>query len=98
MTLTQNQADFEFTRLTDIKAPMLKDATTNARAAAQQFANDAGAQVGSIQSANQGLFSINSRDAAAGTPADNEYSPSGGASTIDKRVRVVVTLTYYLER
>jgi uncharacterized protein len=98
VTLTQNQVDFEFTRLGDIKAPMLKDATENARGAAQQFANDAGAKVGSIQSANQGLFSIASRDAAAGTPADNEYSPSGGANTIEKRVRVVVTLTYYLQR
>ncbi|MGI9170409.1 MAG: SIMPL domain-containing protein [Caulobacteraceae bacterium] len=96
VTSTQNQVDFEFTRLSDIKAPMLKEATENARGAAQQFANDAGAKVGSIQAANQGLFSINSRDAAAGTPGDDESS--GGANTIEKRVRVVVTLTYYLQR
>jgi hypothetical protein len=96
IVLTANDADYEFTGLNDIKAPMLRDATRNARDAAQQFANDADSQVGAIQSASQGFFSIVSRDAGAD---DSGYGRDGGGqSTIDKRVRVVVTLTYYLER
>ena len=98
IVLTSNSADFQFTKLNDIKAPMLRAATQNARDAAQQFANDAGSRVGSIQSANQGFFSVGSRDsAAAQTSGEGGYTPPQ-ASTIDKKVRVVVTLTYYLER
>lgn len=98
IVLTQNRVDFQFTKLNDIKAAMLRDATQNARTAAQQFANDAGSNVGSIQNANQGLFSIVSRDSAAA------QDPNGGLvfgqqqSTVDKIVRVVVTLTYYLDK
>lgn len=98
IVLTSNSADFQFTKLNDIKADMLRAATKNARDAAQQFANDADSRVGSIQSANQGFFSVDSRDSAGA------QNPNGGEgvgvqqSTIDKKVRVVVTLTYYLEK
>jgi len=99
IVLTSNNVDFEFTKLNDIKAPMLREATQNARDAAQQFADDAGSRVGSIQSANQGFFSIVSRDAAVqGTNSEPDYIPALQQNTIDKRVRVVVSLTYYLER
>jgi hypothetical protein len=98
IVLTGNSVDFQFTRLNDIKAAMLRDATKNARDAAQQFANDAGSRVGSIQSATQGFFSIGARDSAAqGTGGEGGYVPPQ-ASSIDKKVRVVVTLTYYLDR
>ena len=99
IVLTANNADFQFTKLNDIKAAMLRDATKNARDAAQQFANDADSRVGSIQSANQGFFSVGSRDSAAQGQGggDGGYVPPQ-ASTIDKKVRVVVTLTYYLDR
>ncbi|MBV8536978.1 MAG: SIMPL domain-containing protein [Alphaproteobacteria bacterium] len=99
IALTANTVDFEFTKLNDIKAPMLRAATQNAREAAQQFANDAGSKVGAIQSANQGFFSIVSSDSAAAQNPDGDrnYSPYQ-QSTIDKKVRVVVTLTYYLEK
>lgn len=96
IVLTANSVDFQFTRLNDIKAPMLRAATQNARDAAQQFANDAGAAVGSIQAASQGLFSINSRDGAADPDGESRYASQ--RSTLDKKVRVVVSLTYYLQR
>ncbi len=99
IVLTANTADFQFTKLNDIKADMLRAATKNARDAAQQFANDAGSKVGSIQSANQGFFSVDSRDsAAAQNPNGGEGYTPPQQSTIDKKVRVVVTLTYYLEK
>lgn len=99
IVLTANNADFQFTKLNDIKADMLRAATKNARDAAQQFANDADSRVGSIQSANQGFFSVDSRDsAAAQNPNGGEGYTPPQQSTIDKKVRVVVTLTYYLEK
>lgn len=97
IVLTANNVDFQFTRLNDIKAAMLRDATKNARDAAQQFANDADSRVGSIQSATQGFFSVGSRDSAAQSGGGEGYT-SPQDSTIDKKVRVVVTLTYYLDR
>jgi uncharacterized protein len=99
VVLTTNSVDFQFTRLKDIKEAMLRDAMQNARDAAQQFANDSGVKVGAIQSAAQQPFTVVSRDSAPDQNLDNGtpvYIPS--PSTIDKKVRVVVTLTYYLER
>ena len=99
IVLTANNVDYQFTKLNDIKAPMLRAATQNARDSAQQFANDAGSKVGSIQSASQGFFSIVSRDAADQNSGEENLAYRGGPqSSIDKKVRVVVTLTYYLER
>lgn len=98
IVLTSNNVDFQFTGLNTIKSSMLKAATENARDAAQQFANDAGSRVGSIQEASQGLFAINSRDSAAAQNPDGQPNYEPQRSTIDKRVRVVVTLTYYLQR
>ncbi len=76
---------YHFTRLNDIKPEMLKEATKNARIAANEFAENAGVNVGSIQSASQGGFII--RDAGA------EY---GDTAKIEKDVRVVTTITFYL--
>jgi len=67
---------------------MIADATKNARASAQQFANDSGASVGAIKSATQGYFSINARDNVPGS------SPS---ASLNKRVRVVSTVQYYID-
>ena len=64
---------------------MLKEATMNARIAANEFAENAGVKVGSIQSARQGGFII--RDAG------QEY---GDTAKIEKDVRVVTTITFYL--
>ncbi len=88
---------FMFTQLNAIKPAMLADATKSARAAAVQFAADSGSNVGAIRRASQGLFSITDRDQSApgqvegGTQDNGETDPN-------KRVRVVVTVDYFLER
>lgn len=74
-------AEFKYTKLNDIKPALIAEATANARAAAEQFANDSGASVGSIREANQGVISIDSLD------------PS---SPHIKKVRVVTTVAYFL--
>ncbi|WP_029890831.1 SIMPL domain-containing protein [Polycyclovorans algicola] len=55
---------FIFTELNALKPELLADATANARLAAEQFAADSGSEVGAIRDANQGVISINDRDAA----------------------------------
>jgi len=73
--------EFVFTALNRIKPQLIAEATKNARTAAEQFAADSGSVVGGIRSANQGLISINDRDA--------------GSPDI-KVVRVVSTVEYGL--
>ena len=72
---------FEYTRLNQIKPSLIAEATANARASAEQFAKDSGARIGGIRSANQGVVSIENRD--AGSPQI-------------KKIRVVTTVEYFL--
>jgi hypothetical protein len=57
---------FVFTRLNQLKPTMVKEATANARAAAEQFAADSWTALGNIRYANQGVFVILPRDQAPG--------------------------------
>jgi uncharacterized protein len=79
---------FVFTKLNDLKPAMVKQATANARAAAEQFAADSRTTLGDIRYANQGVFVILPRDQAPGV---NE------GSQLQKIVRVVSTVQYLLE-
>ncbi|MGO1618378.1 MAG: SIMPL domain-containing protein [Oceanisphaera sp.] len=78
----EHKVQYIFTQLNDIKPQMIADATANARQAAAQFADDAGAKVGSIRSAQQGYFSVSDLDS---------YTPE------TKKVRVVTNVEYSLE-
>ena len=91
VTVTEDYAGpiYVFNGLNDIKIKMIEEATKNATAAGEQFAKDANAKLGKIQSANQGLFSITARDQTDAW-SDNEKQ------SINKRVRVVSTITFYL--
>lgn len=80
-------ASFVFTNINDLKSEMLTEATTRAKETAAQFATESGARVGDIQSANQGVFEILP---AVDIPNDRPEKQ------IDKKVRVVTTITYFL--
>jgi hypothetical protein len=79
---------FVFTRLNELKPAMVKAATANARAAAEQFAADSRTDLGGIRHANQGVFVILPRDQAPGV---NE------GAQLQKIVRVVSTVQYFLK-
>lgn len=78
---------FVFTELNELKPAMVKAATANARAAAEQFAADSRTELGGIRHANQGVFVILPRDQAPGV---NE------GAQLQKIVRVVATIQYFL--
>lgn len=78
----ENPVEFKYEGLNDIKPQMIEDATKNAREAAQKFAKDSDSKLGKIKTANQGTFTIENRD--SNTP-------------YIKKVRVVTSVTYYLE-
>lgn len=72
--------DYQYNGLSELKPSMIEEATKNARAVAQKFADDANCRLGSIRRANQGQFSIDS---------------DSNCPWI-KNVRVVTTVDYYL--
>jgi hypothetical protein len=80
---------YTFTKLNSIKPEMVAEATRDARASAQQFAEDSGSSVGKISEATQGYFTIEARDGEAGGwgMSDSPY----------KKVRVVTTVSFTLD-
>ena len=83
-----NAVSYAYTKLNDVKPEMLREATLNAKAAADEFARNSGAVVGNIRHANQGVFSITARE-------QNTDQPE--SAQIDKKVRVVSTIEYFLK-
>ncbi|CAA6800939.1 MAG: PUTATIVE PERIPLASMIC PROTEIN [uncultured Campylobacterales bacterium] len=77
----EHRTSYSFTKLNDIKPEMIEEATKNARKVAEKFAKDSQSTLGKIKKANQGTFSIYSKD---------YYTPE------IKNVRVVSTIEYYL--
>lgn len=73
--------EYFFTGLDEVKPEMIREATRDARNAAEQFAEDSGARVGGIRNAQQGYFSIRERD---------RFSPE------HKKIRVVTTVQFFL--
>ena len=86
VTLDGNQqgqpTQFIFNALNEVKPDMIREATANARAAAEKFAQDSHSKVGRIRKAIQGVIEIEDRDAA---------SPEW------KILRVVTTVDFFLE-
>ncbi len=83
--ITNHSPSYLFTDLNKIKPEMLKEATKNARIAANEFASNAGITVKGIKSARQGGFII--RDAG------ENY---GDRDKIQKEVRVVTNIEFWL--
>ncbi|MGL4575894.1 MAG: SIMPL domain-containing protein [Burkholderiaceae bacterium] len=77
---------YQLRAFNEAKAPLLSAATRNAREQAEKFAADAGATLGALKSANQGVIRI--------TGDDGSDMDDGSART--KRLRVVSTFEYEL--
>jgi len=77
----QEQTEYLFTRLNEVKPAMIEEATGNAREVAMKFAQDSNSRLGKIKRASQGQFAISPRD------KNNPHI---------KKVRVVSTVEYYL--
>jgi hypothetical protein len=86
VTLTEAERgariEFIFDELNRVKPDMIREATANARTAAEKFAQDSHSRVGRIRKASQGVIEIEDRDAA---------SPEW------KTLRVVTTVDFFLQ-
>jgi hypothetical protein len=81
-----NGPRYQLRGFNEVKAPLLAEATRNAREQASKFAAEAGATLGRLKSANQGVIRISGDD---GGDFDD------GSSRV-KRLRVVSTFEYEL--
>jgi len=79
--------EYELRAFNDVKGDLLKAATDSARSQAERFALEAGATLGPLKAANQGVIQISG---VGGIRFDSRTSR-------EKRLRVVSTFTYYLE-
>lgn len=82
--ISEDTLEYSFTHLNEIKPDMLREATENARVAADEFARNAGVTVGGIQDATQGGFEVNE-------------APGAAPGSTQKLVRVVTNVSFYLE-
>ncbi len=89
VVLSSSAPRYLYTKLNEIKPELLGEATKSARVAAEQFAGDAGGKVGGIKNAAQGSFSILAKNSTESYGEDE--------SSINKTVRVVTTITFYME-
>ncbi|CAN5338385.1 SIMPL domain-containing protein [soil metagenome] len=81
------------TGLDNIRPQMLAEATQSARLVADQFSKDSGSRLGAIRRASQGVFQIMSRDSS-----DIDSGAQQQLSSIYKKVRLVTTIDYFLQR
>lgn len=90
-TLYPNPSYF-YSSLDSIRPTMLAEATQSARLVAEQFAKDSDSQIGNIRRASQGQFQIMSRD------SDEAGNSQQQLSSIYKKIRLVTTVDYYLQK
>ena len=90
-TLYPNPSYF-YSSLDSIRPAMLAEATQSARLVAEQFAKDSNSQIGNIRRASQGQFQIMSRD------SDEVGNSQQQLSSIYKKIRLVTTVDYYLQK
>ena len=94
--ITFGEPKYFLDNLETIKRDLIAKATQDAKVRADEFAKTGNARVGAMTSASQGSFDIK----AAGVTdedGDDSYGGSYSTSTIEKKVRLVVTIQYTIE-
>ncbi|SEI94773.1 hypothetical protein SAMN04244579_02543 [Azotobacter beijerinckii] len=84
---SQSGLRYQLRGFNEVKPRLLEEATRNARAQATKFAGDAGATLGRLKNANQGVIRV----------VDDDGGDVDSGRTLGKRLRVVSTFEYALE-
>ena len=90
--LSSFNPEYFYTKTEDLKIQLLGRATKNARERAEQLAENSNSSVANLRSASQGVFQI--------TPLNSTMIADYGSydtSTIEKSIKAVVTVEYYIE-
>lgn len=95
-TITFGSPRYYLEDLETIKRTLISKATQDAFVRAEEFAKTGKMKVGAMQSASQGSFDIQSASPSS-EDSDSSYGGSYDTSTVDKRVRLVVTIQYRID-
>jgi hypothetical protein len=87
--LDRRQLAYKLINVDDSKKELLLIASKNARARADVLVSGSGSKIGTLLDASQGAFSIQAKDSVG----DSDYG-SLDTTSIEKTIRVVVTMTY----
>ena len=95
-TVNFSSPKFYLEDLETIKRTLISKATQDAAVRAEEFAKTGKMKVGVMQSASQGSFDIQSTSPTSDDSSDS-YGGGYDTSTIDKKVRLVVTIQYRID-
>ena len=92
--IENNNPEYYYTKLSDLKLEMLAEASKNAKSRAETITQNAGAKLGDLKSANMGVFQITKPNSS-----DEDYTWGGAFNTSSKQKRASINmrLTYYVE-
>lgn len=82
---------YHYTKFLDLKQVMLSEASQNAVQAAKDLISSTGSKIKGVRQASQGTFTIRAKDAYGEDVGFNEQA------SIEKRIRVVATMTFNLQ-
>lgn len=83
--------EFYYTKLAELKIEMVTEATADARIRAEKIAQSSGSNLGSLQSAEMGIFQI------VGQNSDEDYSWGGAFNTSSRRKTASITIQLNFE-
>lgn len=92
ITVVSHSPKYFYSKLDELKITMLGAAATDAYQRAEELVTKSGAHVGRLRSAHQGVFQI--------TPVFSNFVSDYGefdTSSIDKRIKAVVTMEFAIE-
>lgn len=91
--LYSNAPQYYYTRLAELKIQMLAEATRDARTRAEQIAENAGGDIGSLKRADMGIFQITAQNSSE----DFSYGGTFNTSAKNKTASVTVHLDFTIE-
>ncbi|MBP5495739.1 MAG: SIMPL domain-containing protein [Bacteroidales bacterium] len=92
--INNNNPEYYYTKLSDLKLQMLAEASQDARNRAETITKSAGAKLGDLKSANMGVFQITKPNSS-----EEDYTWGGAFNTSskEKRASINMRLTYYVK-
>ncbi len=93
VVLTSNNSSYYYTKLDDLKLDLIEQASADARARAENIADNAGGGLGKMMSARMGVFQI------TGSTSNEEYTAGGSfnTSSIVKKARITMKVEYKVD-
>ena len=92
--INNNNPEYYYTKLSDLKIQMLAEASQDAKNRAETITKNAGAKLGDLKSANMGVFQITKPNSS-----EEDYTWGGAFNTSskEKRASINMRLTYYVK-